>query len=66
MTSECFYVEIRRYSDRKVVSRLGPFTERQMERVDDGANINLNHDNYYTMTVSNETGVFSDAEDATD
>lgn len=65
MSKACFYVEIRSYEDDTVVKRIGPLTEHRMERVDDGANINLDHERYYTMTVTNETGVFPDGEDAT-
>jgi len=46
-----FHVEIVRFKDKKVVKRMGPLPERQAERVDDGANINLNHEEYYTRLV---------------
>lgn len=46
-----FYVQIIRYSDDEVVSEMGPFTERKAERVDNGANINLNHNEFYTVII---------------
>jgi len=52
-----YYVEIRRYAegdevDDTTVKRMGPYvTERQAEKIDRGANINLNHQDYYTEIV---------------
>ncbi|MCK5132382.1 MAG: hypothetical protein KAR40_09565 [Candidatus Sabulitectum sp.] len=45
-----WYVEIVSYGDQgNTIKRLGPYySERQAERVDRGANINLNHEKYYT------------------
>lgn len=47
-----WYVEIVAYADDKVEKRMGPFpSERQANRVDDGANINLDHSRFYTRTL---------------
>jgi hypothetical protein len=46
-----FYVEIVRYKDEKVVKRMGPMGERRAEKVEEGAGINLNWNDYFTRTV---------------
>ena len=47
-----FFVEIVKYDKQEtVVKRMGPLSERQAEKVDRGANINLNHEDYYTRIV---------------
>jgi hypothetical protein len=47
-----YYVEIVKTDLGEVVKRLGPFSERKADRVDDGANINLNHSEYFTRIVN--------------
>jgi len=46
-------IEIVRYEDEEVVKTIecGDRTIRQVEKVDDGVNINLNHELYYTRIV---------------
>ena len=46
-----YYVEIVAYEDDEVASRMGPMSERKANKVDAGANINLNHEEYYTRIV---------------
>ena len=47
-----YYVEIVKYGEpEEVVKRMGPMYERKAEKVDDGVNINLNHNEYYTRIV---------------
>lgn len=47
-----FYVEIVKYGEpEEVVKRMGPMAERQADKVDNGANMNLNHEEYYTRIV---------------
>ncbi len=46
-----YYVEIYRKSDGEIQERMGPMPERRAERVESGANINLNHENYATRMV---------------
>lgn len=46
-----WYVEIVDIETEEVVNRMGPFSERKAEKVEDGANINLNHERYYTRVV---------------
>lgn len=46
-----YYVEVVEYGTDKVVKQLGPMSERKADRVDDGLNINLDHDKYYTRIV---------------
>ena len=45
------YVEIVKHEKEEVVKRMGPMTEHKADKVDDGANINLNHEEYYTRIV---------------
>jgi hypothetical protein len=42
-----YYVIVRRLADESVVSKLGPMSERNSDRVYDGLSANLNHDKYY-------------------
>ncbi len=50
-----YFVEIIKYGDgdkEEVIKRMGPIaTKRQADKVDSGANINLNHEDYYTRIV---------------
>ena len=47
-----YYVEIVKYGDpEEVVKRMGPMSEGKADKVDGGANINLNHKDYYTRIV---------------
>lgn len=39
-----FHVEIYRFSDGHIESRMGPMSEREAEKVQRGAMINMNHD----------------------
>lgn len=50
-----YYVEIIEFGEEKPGTVMGPFdTERHAEKVDRGANINLNHDNFYTRIREEE------------
>ncbi len=51
-----WFVEIRTSGTLEaVVKRMGPFvSERQAEKVESGANINLNHEDYYTAVTTEE------------
>jgi hypothetical protein len=51
MQGDTHYVEIVSFDDGDVIKRMGPMPERKAERVDSGANINLDHANYYTRVV---------------
>jgi len=51
---DCF-VEIVRTKGEEVVKRMGPLSERMAIKVEEGANINLNHDEYFTRIVDVET-----------
>jgi hypothetical protein len=55
MSDKEFYVEIVQYAeegeDEKVVKRSGPHSERRADKIDDGLNINLNHERFYTRVV---------------
>jgi len=46
------YVLIIDSESGKVVKRMGPMTARRADRVDDGANINLNHARFHTEIVT--------------
>lgn len=43
-----FYVEIVKSSSGEVVKRMGPMSERKAEKVEIGASINLNHEEFFT------------------
>lgn len=49
---EQFYVEIVEYATEEVVKQSGPHSERRADKLDDGLNINLNHERYFTRIVS--------------
>lgn len=49
------YVEIYRFSDGHVESRMGPMSERSAQKVRSGANINLNHDEWGVRIVDAAT-----------
>ena len=49
-----WYVEIVDRATGEVVERMGPMDERTAERVMLGANINLNHDGYFTRLVEED------------
>lgn len=45
-----YTVQIKQYSDDKVIREFKPCSsERQAEKLDNGVNINLNHEDYYTI-----------------
>lgn len=47
-----FYVEIVDMDTDEVVEKLGPYTnERLAEKVENGVNINLNHEKFFTRRV---------------
>lgn len=46
------HVLIIEYATDKVEKNMGPFTLRHAQRVEDGANINLNHEKYFTRVVA--------------
>jgi hypothetical protein len=47
-----YYVEIVKHGEpEEVIKRMGPFTERMADKIDSGANRNLNHKEYYTRIV---------------
>ena len=47
-----FYVEIVKSSSGEVVKRMGPMSEKKADKVEFGASINLNHEEYFTRIVS--------------
>lgn len=50
-----YYVEIVKYEDDSVVKRMGPFSERKADKVESGASINLDYENYFTRIVEDES-----------
>lgn len=48
------YIEIVEFETEAVIERKGPYSERQANRIDDGMNINLNHDKYFTRIVEEQ------------
>lgn len=50
------YVEIVAHADEHVVKRMGPLAQSAAEKVDRGANINLNHERFYTRIVAVKDG----------
>ena len=51
---EKFYVEIVKFDNDEIVKRMGPMNSWRADRVDTGANQNLNHEHYFTRIVSAE------------
>jgi hypothetical protein len=49
-----YFVEVVSYKTGEVVHRIECDSERAADRVDSGVNINLNHEQYYTRTVTEE------------
>ena len=47
-----FYVEIVALVSGEVVKRMGPMSERKADKIESGASINLNHEEYFTRIVS--------------
>ena len=46
-----FFVVIVRYANNKIIKKMGPMSKRKAERVDSGANRNLNHEDFCTMIL---------------
>lgn len=57
LTENFKYIEIKKYDDEKVVKRLDVTdkSDRDIDRIEKGMNINLNHDKYYTFSYESET-----------
>lgn len=49
-----YYVVIKGFGTDKEIERMGPMDKRKADRVDNGANINLNHDLFYTVVEEAE------------
>ena len=49
--TELFFVEIVKYGETKPEKQIGPVTMRAALKIQDGADINLNHDDYFTRIV---------------
>jgi len=49
-----WYIEIVEFESGEVVKRFECDTERQADRFDSAANINLNHDKFYTRVVEDQ------------
>jgi len=51
------YVEVKTTSDDSVIKRFDVTdkTQREIERIDDGININLNHSEYFTIITNSKT-----------
>ena len=45
------YVVIIKRENEEEVRKMGPFSEHKAEKVERGANINLNHELFYTLIV---------------
>lgn len=51
MMSDSYFVQVIQYRDFEIEKQLGPMSLAKAEKVDDGININLNHDNFFTKIV---------------
>ena len=51
---DSYFVEIVRFKDGEVVNRMGPMSKRNAHKVDWGANMNLNLEDYFTRIVLDE------------
>jgi len=51
------YIEIIKFETKEVVKRMDITGkgEVQIDKIDDGLNINLNHEEFYTTTTESET-----------
>ena len=47
-----YYVEIVEYGTGEIVKSMGPMSERKANKVEGGANINLNHEEYFTRIIN--------------
>ena len=50
-----YFVEIVERETEEVVKRMGPMPMRRAERVRRGADINLDHDNFFTRIIEDVT-----------
>ncbi len=46
-----YYVQIVGYDEEEPVKEMGPMTESAAEKAAMGANINLDHENYFTLVA---------------
>lgn len=46
-----YFVEIVKFEGDEVVKSMGPMSEYKANKVDGGANINLDHEHYFTRIV---------------
>lgn len=51
MPNREYYVHILNSETKEVVEEMGPFSEWKAEKVEKGANINLNHEEYFTIIL---------------
>lgn len=51
MSEQEVYVEIVFFDTGEVFERKGPFSKWRADKIDDGININLNHEDFYTRQV---------------
>lgn len=54
---DVYFVEIVEHATGKVERRMGPMSERKADKVDTGANINLDHERYFTRIVETFCGL---------
>ena len=47
-----YFIEVVEFDTDEVIERKGPYTERQADKIDNGMNINLNHDKYFTRITN--------------
>jgi hypothetical protein len=45
------YVEIVSYDDEQVIRRFGPHSSFKADQIEDGININIDHERFYTRQV---------------
>lgn len=50
--SEKVFVEIVRFDGEEVVKRMGPMPKHQADKVERGAEINLNHEKFYVRQTT--------------
>lgn len=48
-----YHILIKSY-EGEIVKNMGPHSERSAEKIESGANRNLNHDKYFTLMLSEE------------
>ena len=53
-----YYVQILSFDNDRLIKEFGPTNERRADKIDDGLNINLDHNKYYTIITQKQTNPY--------